>query len=126
MNRLAIDFGEKHVGLATSSDTLATPLTHVFQKEALTHILAICQKLQISEILIGLPEGRLAPRIIEFAEQLKHNTQVPVILRDETLTSVQARESLQNSQKTRKQKKVKEHALAAAVLLQEYLDDLSK
>ncbi|KKS84469.1 MAG: hypothetical protein UV59_C0019G0044 [Candidatus Gottesmanbacteria bacterium GW2011_GWA1_43_11] len=126
MNRLAIDFGEKHVGLATSSDTLATPLIHVFQNEALSRILALCQKLQIDEILIGLPEGRLAPKIIEFKTQLIHRTHIPVILWDETLTSAAARKTLQTSHKAQKQKSVQEHALSAALLLQDYLDSLSK
>jgi len=126
MNRLAVDFGEKHVGLATSSDTLATPLTHVFQKEALVRIPALCQELQINEIIVGLPEGRLAPKVNEFTVQLKQRIDIPVILWDETLTSAGARKTLQTSQKAQKQKSIAEHAVSAAVLLQDYLDNLSK
>lgn len=80
-------------------------------------------------ILIGLPlnmngsEGLPAQRVREFAERLGRRTGLAVELCDERLTSVAAEELLRERGANPDRRSGKVDALAAAILLQGYLDE---
>ena len=123
MRYLAVDFGEKRIGLATSDATgsLATPRRTVARRsdrDAITSILDFARREEVEAVVIGLPhhgdgrENALAPRIRSFARKLGEALALPVAFVDEHLTSHAAKERFPG---------VEIDAAAAAILLEDYL-----
>ena len=138
MRTLAIDLGTKRVGLALSDEggRFATPLD-VLQvsspHQAIEQILSIIKKESIERLVIGLPLnmddsiGPAARGTIAWANDLSSRAGLAVIFVDERLSSFDAEQSLiarkRGGEKiTRKQKKQRLDALAAAGFLQAFLD----
>lgn len=125
---LGIDLGQKTTGLAISESTLATPyktLIHKTEKEALTKIVAQIDELDASVVVLGFVEGKIKPFFENFAKKLQaQRPKTKVILVDETLTSRQARQSMVKLGTTRQKRAEKEHEVAAALILQIYLDSI--
>jgi putative holliday junction resolvase len=130
MRILAIDFGEKRIGLATSdaSGTIATPrltLARRGDEEAVSEILAFCREEEVDEILLGVPrlpegvESPFAARIRSFAGKLERRTSLPVRFHEETLTSDEAARRLPPGSPRDATDRT-----AAAVLLEDYLAHL--
>ncbi len=95
-------------------------------------IIDVINRQQVEQIVVGLPRsmdgsiGRQAEKVQAFARELCDHTEVPVEFRDERLTTVSAKRLMQavNTRKTRKtKKKVRDDAIAAAIILQGYLDE---
>ncbi|MEI8232543.1 MAG: Holliday junction resolvase RuvX [bacterium] len=119
---LGIDYGLSHVGLATSEHTLATPLASLRNNpDLLSYLASIVDHEGITTIVCGIPEGKLAPLIEEFASQLRVSTGVPVILHPETLSSQEAKQKLREIGASRAKKK-DDHAYAACLILEDYLE----
>jgi putative Holliday junction resolvase len=127
MRILAVDFGEKRIGLATSDATgmLATPrktLARRADSQAAAEILAFCGEEGVELILLGIPrspEGReseFAARIRSFASKLAARTALPIRFHEETLTSDEAARRLPPGAAREDLDKT-----AAAVLLEDYL-----
>ena len=122
---LAVDPGEKRIGLALSdpSGTLATPhsvLRHSSRAQDAAAIVQLARAQDVSCILVGLAldrqgqEGPQARRALRLVAQLRLLTQLPVETRDESGTTETAAALGGASSPL--------DARAAAVLLQEYLD----
>lgn len=118
MRILGIDFGEKKIGLAISEGMLAEPLGIISITNDQLPIIKLCQREKIEQIVVGLPEGRLAARVKKFASELAKLTGLPVEFQDETLTSQDAIAKMKEIGKKIKD----EDAIAAALILQSYLD----
>jgi putative Holliday junction resolvase len=129
---LAIDFGERRIGLATSDETgtLATPrrtLKRVEDGRAVEEILRFCQEEDIELLLVGLPrspegaESPFAARIRSFAAKLAARTAIPLRFHEETLTSREAAARLPPRTPRGDVDK-----MAAAVLLEDYLQHQEK
>ena len=94
--------------------------------EAITNI--IRQK-QIEQIIVGLPRsmdgsiGRQAEKVKAFVQRLCSHTDVPVKFRDERLTTVSAKRLMQAVNRKKTRGKVRHDAIAAALILQGYLDE---
>ena len=127
MRILAIDFGEKRIGLATSdaTGTLATPRTTVRRTDdlrAVGEILDFCREEEVGLLLVGLPrspegvESPFAARIRSFAGKLASRTPIPVRFHEETLTSDEAARRLPPGAA-----REDVDPMAAAVLLEDYL-----
>jgi putative Holliday junction resolvase len=127
MRILAIDFGEKRIGLATSdaTGTLATPrrtLRRSGDPRAVREILDFCREEEIGLLLLGLPrspegvESPFAARIRSFAGKLASQTSIPVRFHEETLTSDEAARRLPAGSPREAL-----DPMAAAVLLEDYL-----
>lgn len=127
MRILAVDFGEKRIGLATSdaSGMLATPRSTLARKAddvAIDEILAFCEGEEVGEILLGIPrspegvESPFAERIRSFARKLERRTSLPVRFHEETLTSDEAARRLPPGSPREATDRE-----AAAVLLEDYL-----
>lgn len=125
MKLLAVDFGRKKIGLAFSEGLLAQPLTVITVKtkqSALSEIINICQRLAIEKVIFGLPGGVLDKEIRSFANTIIEQTNVTVDFTDETLTSRQAITKMVEGKTTRKKRRLLEDAVAAAIILNSYLE----
>ncbi len=133
MKILAVDLGKVRTGLAVSDigEVLASPLCVIAEKNA--EILAgkinqICKDECISKIVLGLPrnmdgsEGESAQNAKAFGKMLEEKTQLPVILLDERGTTITAHNYLNETNTRGKKRKSVVDAVAATVILQNYLD----
>lgn len=120
---LGIDYGERHVGLAISSEGFVSrPLHTISRKKALDTISTICTENTVATVIIGLPDGEISKRIRLFGKLLQKRLNVPVIYWDETLSTKRAIQALIASGVGQKKRREKEHTTAAALILQSYLD----
>jgi putative Holliday junction resolvase len=130
---LALDFGKRRIGLAISDPSrLIASTLETLQRTTIRADLDALRDLAATReatlILIGLPlnmngsEGLPAQRVREFAERLGRRTGLAVELWDERLTSVAAEEMLRERGANPDRRSGKVDALAAAILLQGYLD----
>jgi len=131
MRYLAIDYGAKRSGLAVCdrNETIASPLTVIQgQKQLLKKIADIVSAENIDAIVLGLPlnmddsEGPQARIVLRFAAKLKEHLDIPVHLQDERLTSFGAQEKLACAELTREKRKKRLDAVAAAQILEAFLE----
>ncbi len=133
---LGLDIGEKRIGVALSDETktLARPLLTVkraSKKEDFARLSTICVEHQIDRIIAGLPktlrneEGPQARRIRRYAAELHVALQLPIEFWDERFSSVDAAERLAASSRKVRDKGAIDSA-AAAIILQDYLDEQLK
>ncbi|HTY86319.1 MAG TPA: Holliday junction resolvase RuvX [Candidatus Acidoferrum sp.] len=135
MRILALDHGTKRVGVAVSDETrtIAQPLDYI-PAEPFADFLARLKKLlvekEIDLVLVGLPRnldgsyGPAALKVQTFVAALKDALAVPIKTWDERLTSAQANRILIQGQVRRDKRKEKVDKMAAAILLQSYLDGI--
>jgi len=130
---LAVDYGEKRIGLAVSDELgiTASPLTtlmHRSDEETVRHIAQLASKLKVAQIVIGLPrrtdaqEGEMERRVKAFAEKLRQAVSVPVVLFDERFTTRIAEQVLLEADLSRRKRKQVRDRLAAVILLQSFLE----
>jgi putative Holliday junction resolvase len=134
---LAIDHGEKRLGLALSdpTGTIATPLMvieHVSRQIDAAQVAALAQENDAGLIVIGQSfdeEGKpnLAGRRAEkFAEALKEQTQIPILLWDESFSTQDARATRIEMGVSRKKRAGHLDELAAVMILKSYLESTHK
>jgi putative pre-16S rRNA nuclease len=126
-----IDFGRKRIGLAISEGQGAYPLTIIERRSLKSDLAAIRSLLAergVSLIVVGLPlnmdgtEGPSARSARTFAERLGSAIGLPVELFDERLSSIEAEERLREASASRAAKKSSRDAVAAAVILEGWLE----
>ena len=131
MRYLAIDYGDKRTGLAIcdAEETIVSPLTVIHgQKDLLKKITDIVETEKVEAIVLGLPlnmdgsEGPQAKVTQNFAKQLERVLDVPIHFQDERLSSFEAESKLEAAQLTRRQKRKRMDAVAAAEILRSFLD----
>ena len=130
MRLMALDIGERRIGIAISeSGVLATPhsvLQRQSKKEDFNRLARLVDQLKIERVIIGLPyslsgaevRGPQARRVKRYAEALGQVISVPCEYFDESYSTVEAAHYLAATG----QKKIPIDAAAAAVILQNYLD----
>ena len=132
MKILAVDLGKARTGLAVcdEGEILASPVAVIAQynREKLAQEIAEkARELAVGELVVGLPrnmdgsEGESAQGAREFAAALGELTGLPVALRDERLTTVTAHGYLNDTNTRGKKRKAVVDAVAAVVILEEYL-----
>jgi putative Holliday junction resolvase len=130
---LALDVGEKRIGVAVSDETalLASPLMTIRRKStasALEAVARVVVETGAELVVVGLPvsfDGQLhgqAKAIQSFAAKLRGRLAQPVTFADETLSSVRAEEALRAAGARPDRIRERLDAAAAAVILQDYLD----
>ncbi len=135
MRILALDHGSRRIGVAVSDElkVIAQPLEYIPAEPFaafLTRLQELLQEKEVELILVGLPQnmdgslGPAAQKVQEFVVALKSNVAVPITTWDERLTSVQANRLLIQGNVRREKRKEKVDKMAAAILLQSYLDGL--
>lgn len=134
MKFLGIDLGEKRVGLAISDKTatISSPFKMVNRDNLLTELNDIIKEEQITDIVIGLPKhmnnslGDKAEEVLEIKELLKQKFPVEVYLQDERRSTIAASEIMLQSKMRKQKRKAKIDEMAAAVILQSFLDRRNK
>lgn len=122
MKILAIDYGEKKIGLAVSEGNLVFPWRILPKTKDLNlKIKELCQNEGIGKIVVGFTEGKLAEKQKEFGEKLGQTLGLPVDFWEEALTSFQAVQKMIEAGYSRKRRRL-EDAMAAALILQSYLE----
>ncbi len=134
---LAIDYGTKRHGIALSDGlrltarpllTLERPATRAEEFRLIGDIL---RREEVDLLVVGLPfnmdgtPGTHAPEILRWAEALTEAVGLDVVLQDERLTTVQATHHLRDAGRNRREIKARVDAVAAAVLLQDFLEALA-
>ncbi len=131
MRYLAIDYGLKRTGLAIcdADETLASPLVVLTGQGGLVEkIRQIVTDQAVDAIVFGLPlnmdgsEGAQARRVRDFAAEFTRLIDLPLFFQDERLSSFDAEKKLAALGITRKKKKKHLDAIAAATILQAFLD----
>ncbi len=129
---LAIDYGTKRIGVAISQGSLAEPLCILEQEneglstdqaldEAISNLAALCATHNVTQLVIGLSENKMADLTKKFAEKLQQKVDLPIDFIDETLSSYEMHLKLRQTKRKKKQGPI-DHFVAAQ-LLQEWLDE---
>ncbi len=93
-------------------------------------IVNIINQHQVKQIVVGLPYsldgsiGEQAEKVKTFVQKLCSYTQVPMEFRDERLTTVSAQRLMQAASTKKAKRKARDDAIAAAIILQSYLDEM--
>jgi len=134
---LALDPGTKRVGIAISDELklIAQPLEFVPAEpfpDLVARLKQLIQEREVELILVGMPRnmdgtyGPAAARVQEFVSELKKALPVRIKKWDERLTTVQANRLLLEANVRRDKRKQNVDKMAAAILLQSYLDSLNE
>ncbi len=130
---LSVDYGDKRTGIAVCDkfEMLASPVCVIteWNIDALANkIIDIAKEKKAEEIVIGLPknmdgsEGFRADACKELGEKLKNLSEIPVQFWDERLTTVSAHKILSDNNIRGKKRKAVVDAVAADIILQDYID----
>jgi putative Holliday junction resolvase len=136
---LGIDYGERRIGLALSDATglLASPwktmandanLGAAAQRLALEVDALVAEPDGLDAIVLGLPrrlngdDNEQTPRVRRLAALLGDKVTIPITLLDERLTSHEADELLAGRERDWRKRKQQVDAMAAALILQDFLD----
>lgn len=136
MRVLALDHGTVRIGVAISDELgmIASPLEFIPAEPFaafLDRLKALLREKQVELIIVGMPRnldgsyGPAALQVQQFVAVLKESLTVPIQTWDERLTSAQANRFLVEGNVRRDQRKEKVDKLAAALLLQSWLDHRS-
>jgi putative holliday junction resolvase len=129
---LAIDLGNRRIGIALSdSGIVATPHSVMRNEgDVVAKLANLATEVGAESFVVGIPSRAHASandrKYQDFAEELRQRTCKPVVLWNESLSTVEAAERLRASGRNRReaQKDIDMHA--AAVILQSYLDDVAR
>jgi len=133
---MALDLGEKRIGVAISeSKIIATPHTVIHRtspRQDFFKIEALVQQFNVKQVIVGLPysltgelDERLGPQaqwVMALTEQMKEVVTAPITFFDESYSTRDA----QTFMTSMNYKNIPIDAMAAAVILQHYLDAVSK
>lgn len=137
---LAIDFGERRIGLALSDPTrtIATPLPTLQRRRGkrppVQAIADLARTHEVSALVVGLPltlagtESEWTREVRAFGEKLAERAAVPVTFVDERMTSVAAERAVRGLglPKRERERKDRIDAAAAVLILQFHLDALRR
>ena len=129
---LSVDYGDVRTGVAVcdKAELLASPVTVITERRAerlAEKIATLAAQYGAERIALGLPknmdgtEGFRAQACREFAALLESGTGLPVVLRDERLTTVSAHNYLNATDTRGKKRKETVDAVSAVIILEDYL-----
>jgi putative Holliday junction resolvase len=141
---VGIDFGGRRIGVAVSDATglLARPAATIERRpqagdlDVVKAVLAEVDKLEadgdpVDTLVVGLPRrldgspNEQTPLVEKFAAALRAATVRPVVMQDERLTSHEADARLATRERDWRKRKARLDEVAAAIILQDYLDSHS-
>jgi putative holliday junction resolvase len=136
MRILALDHGTKRMGVAISDEMkmIAQPVEYIPAEpfaDFLLRLKDLIREKEVELVLVGMPRnmdgsyGPAALKVQEFVAVLKDTLAMPIKTWDERLTSAQANRFLIQADVKRRDRKEKVDKMAAAILLQSYLDSLA-
>ena len=136
---LALDVGERWIGVAVSEGRVAVPLTiieHTNRAADIERIASIARDEGATAVVVGLPlemsgdEGPQAKITRKFGDALAKRLDIPLVYSDERLSSSDvaraAGRRMPSRRGIRKRAKPRIDDLAATVILQRYIDELER
>ena len=138
MRIMGLDYGSKTVGVAISDPLglTAQGIETIYRKDenklrqTLARIEELAEEYGVEKIVLGFPKhmnndiGERAKKSLEFKEMLERRTNLPVIMQDERMTTVEAERTLIESNVRRENRKKYVDKIAAVFILQGYLDSV--
>jgi len=133
MRIMGLDYGTVRIGVAISDNDgiIAQPRCYIDavpRKTCLEKIAALCLETKTGEIVVGLPghmngdEGESAQGARLLGADIADRTGLPVKFLDERLTTLSAKKALAESNMKTPRKREKIDSVAAAIILQNYLE----
>jgi putative holliday junction resolvase len=133
MRVMALDVGEKKIGVAISDALLLTaqsrPTLHRKNLKSDISILGrLAEENEVHEIVIGNPlhmdgrESQQSEKVAKFANELRTALNLPIVFLDERLTSFAAEQHLEEMGLKWRQRRDHIDKIAAMIILQGYLD----
>lgn len=133
---IGIDVGKKRVGIAQTDllKTIASPVGTFPPDQVIDEIQQIADKAPVEKIVVGWPlslsgeEGEATEMVTDFIKKLRHSfPNIEIAKVDERYTSTQARGLMIEAgiPKKKRQEKGRVDRIAAAIILQNYLDSNS-
>ena len=128
---MGVDAGERRVGVAVTDELrmIASPVATILRgKSEITQLRELAKRFGISGIVAGLPkgmsgrEGQQADDVRAYAGSLAESLGLPLRFWDERLTTAMAERSLIEAGRSRSQRKDVVDAVAAALMLQSFID----
>ena len=137
MRLMGLDYGNVHVGVALSDELgmTAYPLEVIKRKDSnklrktFARIEEIAREYKVDKIIIGLPlnmddsESEISKTVIEFSENIKRRTGLPVELWDERLSTLEATDILKEAGIKVQDRKTYIDKIAASFILRRYMED---
>ena len=120
------------MALSDPGGKLASPFTIINCQDDIADVAAITSIIsqqQVEKVIVGLPYsmdgslGQQAEKVKVFTQKLCSHTEVPVEFRDERLTTVSAKRLMRAANTKKAKRKARYDAIAAALILQGYLDE---
>jgi putative Holliday junction resolvase len=130
---MGLDVGDRRIGVSLSDETatLASALVTLSRagpgKDAAA-VADLARRHEVKAVVVGLPlnmdgsRGPQAQKVLAFVDGLRRRLEVPVVTRDERLTTVEAHERLRQAGLGWRERRRLVDQAAAVVILQEYLD----
>ena len=140
MRIMGLDYGDKTVGVAVSDELLITaqPVTVIERersnklRKTYQQLEAIIKEYDVEKIVVGKPlnmngtEGERVEKTREFSDELNRRTGLEIVEVDERLTTTEADRILEDTGVAHSGRKAHIDKMAAAIILQTYLDGLTK
>ena len=137
MRLMGLDYGNVHVGVALSDELgmTAYPLEIIKRKDSnklrktFARIEEIAREYKVDKIIIGLPlnmddsESEISKTVIDFSENIKRRTGLPVELWDERLSTLEATDILKEAGIKVQDRKTYIDKIAASFILRRYMED---
>lgn len=124
---LGIDYGDKKIGFAKSSGSIALPFCVIHNKgfdDLVKNIQKMAQEEDIEEIIIGVPRSMKEhtsraqeKKVMNFIKRLKTRLSIPLYMEDERLSTKMAQHLARGAPERRE-----DDAISAMLILQNYLD----
>ena len=133
MRVMALDLGDKTIGVAVSDALLLTAQGRsTIRRKDLQHDIEVLRRLvednEVHQIVVGQPlhmdgnESRQSHKVRAFAGQLEKQLNIPVVFWDERLTSFAAEQHLEDMGLNWRKRREHVDKIAAMIILQNYLD----
>ena len=137
MRLMGLDYGNVHIGVALSDELgmTAYPLEVIKRKDSnklrktFARIEEIAREYKVDKIIIGLPlnmddsESEISKTVIDFSENIKRRTGLPVELWDERLSTLEATDILKEAGIKVQDRKTYIDKIAASFILRRYMED---
>ena len=134
---LGVDYGDARIGVATCDEleilaTARDTIRSESMRKNIDAIAAIAKAENAERIVVGLPlnkdgsEGARASKTRSFGKVLEKVSGIEVVYFDERLTSVEADERMDEANVRKSKRKGLVDRIAAAIILQSYLDSYKK
>ena len=136
---MAIDYGERNVGVAISDELQLTvrPLATIKRDkrkhaQVIDRIRGLAEENEIATLIVGLPlnmdgtHGPAVERVERFISELRQRVSIPIVTVDERLTSLEADQILREMGVGSRERRARSDEYAAIVILQDYIDGLRR